>query len=116
MGHEFETLDRQLMVEVIRRRQVPHNKIIPDAQFDPANSGTTLEQDMAQFLKTVGQDFCDISLVLDDKEIPAHKSVLAARCGYFEAMFRSFMPVDNTVRIQIGEMTPSRESFDSLLR
>lgn len=116
MSHEFETLDRQLMVEVIRRRQVPHNKIIPDAQFDPANSGTTLEQDMAQFLKTVGQDFCDISLVLDDKEIPAHKSVLAARCGYFEAMFRSFMPVDNTVRIQIGEMTPSRESFDSLLR
>lgn len=71
---------------------------------------------MAMFLKSIGYEFCDITLLLDGEQIPAHKSVLAARCGYFEAMFRSFMPPDNTVRIQIGEMTPSKESFDSLLR
>lgn len=101
--------------------------------------GTTLEQDMEAFLKSVGREFCDITLMLDGVPIPAHKAVLAARCSYFEGMFRSFMPENNTVnvsyyiffyltikymltkrvlllQIQIGEMIPSSESFDSLLR
>lgn len=114
MSKEFETLDRALMVEVIRRRQLPHIRAPPEWHFE--NPGTTLEQDMAMFLKSSGYEFCDINLLLDGQSIPAHKSMLAARCGYFEAMFRSFMPQDSTVRIQIGEMTPSKESFDSLLR
>jgi len=54
---------------------------------------------MAFFLKTGGKDFCDINLVLDGTIIPAHKSILAARCTYFQAMFRSFMPIDNTVNV-----------------
>lgn len=114
MSKEFETLDRTLMVEIIRRRQLPQSRGPTEAHFE--NSGTTLEQDMAMFLKNTGYEFCDITLLLDGNSIPAHKSVLAARCGYFEAMFRSFMPPDNTVNIQIGEMIPSKESFDSLLR
>lgn len=63
--------------------------------------GTTLEQDMESFLKTVGGEFCDITLILDGVPIPAHKSVLAARCSYFEGMFRSFMPENNTVNVSI---------------
>ncbi|KAI4462988.1 leucine-zipper-like transcriptional regulator 1 [Holotrichia oblita] len=115
MSQEFETLDRKLMVEIIRRKQMPRAKTAScDPHFDTA--GSSLEQDMAMFLKSTGKEFCDIDLLLDNHVIKAHKSVLAARCGYFEAMFRSFMPSDNTVRIQIGEMTPSKESFDSLLR
>lgn len=31
-------------------------------------------------------------------------------------MFRSFMPTNKTVNIQIGDIVPSRQSFDSLLR
>lgn len=54
---------------------------------------------MAVFLKTVGKEFCDITLLLAECSIPAHKSILAARCSYFEAMFRSFMPPDNNVRV-----------------
>lgn len=54
---------------------------------------------MALFLKSVGNEFCDIVLELDGSAIPAHKSVLAARCTYFEAMFRSFMPSDNRVNV-----------------
>lgn len=61
--------------------------------------GTTLEQDMEAFLKHVGREFCDITLMLDGVPIPAHKSVLAARCSYFEGMFRSFMPENNTVNV-----------------
>lgn len=114
MFEEFETLDQPLMVEIIRKRQMPQKGAFP-RQFD-LNAGTTLEQDMEAFLKSVGREFCDITLMLDGVPIPAHKAVLAARCSYFEGMFRSFMPENNTVNIQIGEMIPSSESFDSLLR
>lgn len=36
--------------------------------------------------------------------------------SYFEAMFRSFMPEDGQVNISIGEMVPSKQAFDSMLR
>lgn len=62
-------------------------------------SGTSLEQDMELFLRSVGKEFCDVTLVLEDTSIPAHKAILAARCSYFEAMFRSFMPEDATVNV-----------------
>lgn len=55
---------------------------------------------MEQFLKHVGADFCDITLMLDGTPIRAHKSVLAARCSYFEAMFRSFMPENSIVQVR----------------
>ncbi|XP_054279790.1 leucine-zipper-like transcriptional regulator 1 [Macrosteles quadrilineatus] len=114
MSKDFETLEKSLMVEVIRRQRMPHIRTLLEPQFD--NTGTTLEQDMECFLKYSGKEFCDITLMLDGEAIHSHKSILAARCSYFEAMFRSFMPVDNVVHIQIGEMVPSRQSFDSLLR
>lgn len=31
-------------------------------------------------------------------------------------MFRSFMPVDGQVNISIGEMVPSKQAFESMLR
>lgn len=68
------------------------------------------------FLKSTGKEFCDINLILDGDIVPAHKAILAARCEYFQAMFRSFNPADNIVNIQIGEVKPSVESFNSLLR
>ena len=36
--------------------------------------------------------------------------------SYFEAMFRSFMPLDGQVNISIGEMVPSKQAFESMLR
>lgn len=54
---------------------------------------------MEMFLKIGGKEFCDIILMLDGTRIPVHKAVLAARCSYFEAMFRSFMPDDNVVQV-----------------
>lgn len=62
--------------------------------------GTTLEQDMAVFLQSSGKDLCDLTLMVGGTSLPAHKAVLAARCSYFEAMFRSFMPPDNTVNVR----------------
>lgn len=70
------------------------------SSFVSSQIGTTLENDMATFLRGSGNEFCDINLILDDRVIPAHKSILAARCSYFQAMFRSFMPPDNTVNVR----------------
>ena len=63
-------------------------------------SANSLEKDLELFLKSTGQEFCDITLVLDETSIPAHKAILAARCTYFESMFRSFMPESNTVKVR----------------
>ncbi|XP_054727948.1 leucine-zipper-like transcriptional regulator 1 homolog [Anastrepha obliqua] len=114
MSSEFGDLDKSLIVEIVRRRLNP-GKIVLESNFEK-NDGTTLESDMALFLESTGKDFCDINLMLDGQVIPAHKSILSARCTYFQGMFRSFMPPDNTVNIQIGEISPSQEAFQSLLR
>ncbi|XP_072270047.1 leucine-zipper-like transcriptional regulator 1 [Pyxicephalus adspersus] len=78
--------------------------------------GTSLVQDMKAYLEGAGRDFCDITLLLDGHPRPAHTAILAARSSYFEAMFRSFMPEDGQVNISIGEMVPSKQAFESLLR
>ncbi|XP_043661203.1 leucine-zipper-like transcriptional regulator 1 homolog [Drosophila teissieri] len=114
MSSEFSDLDKPLLVEIIRKRLHP-SKLVIDTSYE-GNIGTTLEIDLCAFLESTGNDFCDISLVLEDHVIPAHKSVLSSRCTYFQGMFRSFMPPDNTVNIQIGEISPSLEAFHSLLR
>ena len=62
-------------------------------------SANSLEKDLEEFLKSTGQEFCDITLLLDETSIPAHKAILAARCTYFESMFRSFMPESNSVKV-----------------
>lgn len=113
MSQEFETLDQPLMVEVIRRRQMPQARNF-SKQYE-SSTGTTLEQDMEAFLKSVGREFCDITLMLDGVPIPAHKAVLAARCSYFEAMFRSFMPENNTVNVSTSiSLTASSRKMNLL--
>lgn len=114
MSNEFTMLEKNLIIEIVRRKINP-SKLPSDMKYDKS-IGTTLENDMAVFLKSTGKEFCDITLVLDTHQIAAHKSILAARCAYFQAMFRSFNPADNTVNIQIGDVKPSLEAFNSLLR
>ncbi|XP_076453190.1 leucine-zipper-like transcriptional regulator 1 isoform X2 [Babylonia areolata] len=114
MSREFETLEQPLMVEIIRRKQMPQQRLV-DPHGDNMRD-VTLEKDLENFLKMSGREFCDITLMLDGSHIPAHTAILAARSSYFEAMFRSFRPENNQVNITIGEMVPSRQAFDSLLR
>uniref|UniRef100_A0A1I8M2F2 BTB domain-containing protein n=1 Tax=Musca domestica TaxID=7370 RepID=A0A1I8M2F2_MUSDO len=115
MSNEFSDLDKPLLVEIIRKKLSPGKLVVVDPNLDK-NVGTTLESDMAVFLESTGKEFCDINLVLDGQVIMAHKSILSARTQYFQAMFRSFMPPDNTVNISIGDILPSVEAFQSLLR
>jgi N-acetylneuraminic acid mutarotase len=114
MSTKFETLSSRLIIEIIRLKQTASNsKCMSESQGELA--GTTLEQDMASFLKSHGAPFYDVDLMLDGQVIAAHKPILAARSGYFEGHFR-FMPTESKVNIQIGEMIPSLQSFHSLLR
>ncbi|XP_014086570.1 leucine-zipper-like transcriptional regulator 1 homolog [Bactrocera oleae] len=115
LSSEFGDLDKALIVEIVRRRLNPGKIVMENNNFEKSD-GTTLESDMAVFLESTGKEFCDIHLILDGQAIHAHKSILSARCTYFQGMFRSFTPPDNTVNIQIGEISPSQEAFQSLLR
>lgn len=118
MSHEFELMDKSLMVEVIRRRQQPSSKQVnttSQQDYDEEITGTTLEQDMSVLLSN-GSELADVRLKIGGTLRPAHRSVLAARAAYFEAMFRSFSPQDNIVNIQICHTIPSEEAFESLLR
>uniref|UniRef100_UPI00358FA4E7 leucine-zipper-like transcriptional regulator 1 n=1 Tax=Myxine glutinosa TaxID=7769 RepID=UPI00358FA4E7 len=114
MSEEFEKLSPALLVEIVRRKQQPPPlRTAPDT---PTDIGTSLEQDMKAYLEGGGAEFCDVQLQLDDQTTPAHKAILTARSSYFEAMFRSFSPKDGRVTISIGEMVPSPQAFESLLR
>ncbi|XP_053557629.1 leucine-zipper-like transcriptional regulator 1 isoform X2 [Bombina bombina] len=113
MMKEFERMSSSLIVEIVRRKQQPPVRVQSD---QPVDIGTSLVQDMKAYLEGAGRDFCDITLLLDGHPRPAHKAILAARSSYFEAMFRSFMPEDGQVNISIGEMVPSKQAFESLLR
>ena len=131
MSKEFETLDRDLMVEVIRRKQCPNLaapkstscNLLPEPDHhvppDPLGDfgGSSLRQDLKRFLdSSQSATFADISLNLGSDAIPSHKAILAARSSYFEGLFRSFNPLDDKITITIGDMVPSRQSFLSLLR
>ncbi|XP_056677341.1 leucine-zipper-like transcriptional regulator 1 isoform X2 [Monodelphis domestica] len=113
MMKEFEHLSSSLIVEIVRRKQQPPIRAHCE---QPVDIGTSLIQDMKACLEGAGTDFCDITLLLDGHPRPAHKAILAARSSYFEAMFRSFMPEDGQVNISIGEMVPSKQAFESMLR
>lgn len=117
MSSEFEALAKSLMVEIIRRRQLQLQYPIPEAQTPPATKASTLTEDMHALLRgEIAIECQDIELHLNGKIIRAHKAILAARSSYFEAMFRSFNPENNRVNVSIGDMVPSPQSFDSLLR
>lgn len=89
----------------------------PRSGPQPGSGYTSLQDDLlAVAQRRVCAELCDVRLLVGDDAIPAHKAVLAARCTYFEAMFRSFMPEDNTVKLAIGELVPTLQSCDSLLR
>ncbi|XP_026333761.1 leucine-zipper-like transcriptional regulator 1 [Hyposmocoma kahamanoa] len=118
MSAEFEAMEQSLMVQVIRRRQQPPAKQPPALHHDCDEEiiGTTLEQDMCVFVSSGGAELADVKLRVGSTMRPGHRSILAARAAYFEAMFRSFSPEDNIVNIQICDTIPSEEAFDSLLR
>lgn len=65
-------------------------------------TASNVVNDMKNFLRSHGHEFCDLTLVLKDEKIPAHMAVLAARSKYFEAMFRNFMPSDGCVNVRNG--------------
>jgi len=123
MSSDFENLSKELMVEIVRRKQMPTTRHIEGSfqtlvySKSSLNLGTSLEQDFEEFLKTGGLEFADIYLNVNNTIIPSHKAILASRCSYFEAMFRSFMPPKNEhVNIKIGEIVPSIQSFHTLLK
>lgn len=114
LGTDFENLDKSLMVEIIRRKQLQQQSAIPDSPTMSAQNVPTLVDNLRALLHD--DAFSDFKLCLKGKEVKSHKIVLAARSSYFEGFFRSFPPREAQSNITIGEMVPSEQSLDTLLR
>ena len=111
---EFDSLESALMVEIIRKQlkqsrgQQIQDQFSSDCSYNPSaltpQFYPSLESDLNAFLQYLGLQFADILLQIGSNNFPAHKCILAARCKYFEAMFRSFMPTDAKVNITFGQV------------
>lgn len=118
MSSAFESLDRALMVQIIRKQQFRSRPTSPDPHASDSHAlPSSLQDDLRDFLLTdVGRPFTDICLKVGTEAVPAHKAILAARCSYFEALFRSFMPENHEVEITFGKNVPTLQAFTSLLK
>jgi len=119
MSSEFENIEQSLMVEIIRRQQSCIRSRPTSPAFsheDEPSIPSSLQDDLRDFLQSeIGKSYADIFLEVGEIMVPAHKPVLAARCAYFEAMFRSFMPKDHLVKITFGKIVPTQQAFNSLM-
>ena len=120
MSSSFEQLDRSMMVQIIRRQQFRSRPTSPDphsAVNEGDTSPSSLQDDLEAFLLSdIGRSFTDIVLQIDGQLVPAHIPILAARCSYFEALFRSFMPENRQVEVTFGKTPPTLQSFNSFLK
>ena len=119
MSSSFEQLDRSVMVQIIRRQQFRSRPTSPDPFSDEEEDmiPSSLQDDLEAFLMSdIGRPFTDIVLQVDQQTVLAHTPILAARCSYFEALFRSFMPKNRRVEVTFGKTLPTLQAFNSLLK
>ncbi|XP_045315423.1 leucine-zipper-like transcriptional regulator 1 isoform X5 [Leopardus geoffroyi] len=144
MMKEFERLSSPLIVEIVRRKQQPPPRAPSEQPVDIGTSliqdmKAYLEGAGAEFCDiTLLLDGHPrpahkailaarsrwVGVWLQGRAGQSWAQLLFAKsqdsnapvCSYFEAMFRSFMPEDGQVNISIGEMVPSRQAFESMLR
>ena len=118
MTSAFEKLDQSLMVQIIRKQQFRSRPTSPDPHSDEDSAiPSSLQDDLREFLLSdTGRPFTDVALRVGEEVVLSHKAILAARCAYFEALFRSFMPENNEVEITFGKNVPTLTAFLSLLK
>lgn len=117
MTQSFERLDQSLMIQIVRLQQYRSRPTSPNPDSDELDLPPTLQDDLQTFLLSdLGRPFADIVLCVGEDRILAHKPVLAARCSYFEALFRSFMPSNFQVEITFGKTVPNQQAFHSFLK
>ena len=117
MSESFETLDRNLIIQIVRRQQFRSRPTSPEHDSVSSFVPSSLQDDLKKFLDSdYGRPFADIFLCINGKKIPAHKPILAARCSYFQALFRSFMPQNLQVEVSFGKTVPTQQAFTSLLK
>ena len=117
MSSSFEQLDRSVMVQIIRRQQFRSRPMSPDPHSEDEMIPSSLQDDLEAFLlSNNGRPFTDVVLQVNEESVPAHIPILAARCSYFEALFRSFMPENHRVEVMFGKTRPTLQAFNSLLK
>jgi len=109
---DFVTLGPELLVSIMKVQQSPdllqNNTLLPIPDATLVEDLTSLYRDM---------DFTDFTLVVDKEEMSTHMCLLAARCQYFSATFRSNMKEMESRKLQItvADFIPTVSSFESFL-
>lgn len=137
MSNEFETLSKEQILEIIRRKHRPAIKSQESSQSNLCDTGCcslgrTLARDMEIFLTKTGKEFSDIKLQINQDITSAHKAILAARCSFFQGLFKwpasessststssslsTSSHEEQLISIKIGEIIPSSQSFITLLK
>ncbi len=93
-----------------------HVKIAPVSPVDPSSLAIDCSSELITHLDGLfnNMQFSDVNFNIGGREFPAHKSILAARCQYFAAMFKHPMKENSTNQVKIEDIDP--EVFDQLLR
>ena len=73
---------------------------------------TQLQTDLINMFES--RTFSDVTFLVQEKEFPAHKSVLASRSIYFQKMFDAEMEESATNRVHVLDVDPS--TFEAVLR
>eukprot|EP00761_Pharyngomonas_kirbyi_P003194 gb/GECH01003198.1/.p1 GENE.gb/GECH01003198.1/~~gb/GECH01003198.1/.p1 ORF type:complete len:270 (+),score=71.40 gb/GECH01003198.1/:1-810(+) len=74
---------------------------------------STLTKDFGRIFNNNEDGTADVTLVVDDVKIPAHRAFLSTRCGYFKGMFESGMEEAQKNEINIPDASP--EAFKKLV-
>ncbi len=116
MSESFEKLDRSLIIQIVRRQQLRSRPTSPEPETISVIV-PSLQDDLKKFLESdYGHPFADMFLCVEKEKILAHKAILASRCSFFQALFRSFMPPNYQVEISFGKTVPTLQAFNSLLK
>jgi len=90
------------------------NKQPSTPREDDSTNIDQLQSDLKSMLDNE-YSFPDVTFVVDDQKIYAHRAILAARCEKFRAMFSSGMQESNTVGKSIEMNDADYDSFKSML-
>ena len=80
--------------------------------YDSSSQAANLNSDLAKLFTSMANS--DVIFIVDKKEFPAHKTILAARSPVFSAMFQHDMKEAALNRVDIVDIEP--DIFQALLR
>jgi len=105
--------------QLLRLDLIPKNEIailysmeyLPQETVEENDCTIKLQSDFIDMLESA--KFTDVTFVIQEEEVAAHKNVLASRSSYFEKMFDSDMQESVSNRVEVTDVQP--DTFQAVL-